>query len=80
VSVPPAAPLVDAPLPALPVPGEPLLPPPGVDVPPDVPPGGVVLVPPEGELGAAPGDSDGGGVVVAGADEPGALLVPPVPP
>ncbi len=39
-----------------------------------------MLSPPEGALGAAPGDSDGGGVVVAGADELGALLVPPVPP
>jgi hypothetical protein len=75
-SPPPAAPSLDdppldAPLPVLPVPGALLLPP-GVDGPPDVPP--------EGELGVAPGDSDGGGVVAAGADELGALLVPPVPP
>lgn len=69
----------DARLPDVPMSDAPLLLPevPVSEAPPDVPPGG-------GVLGAAPGDSEGGGVVVAGADVSGAgvtgaLLVPPVP-
>ena len=57
-----------------------------LDAPPEVPPGDVLdapPVPPDGGVeGAAPGvceDSDGG-VEVAGADELGVLVVPPVVP
>lgn len=60
---------------------------PGVDAPPDVAPGAVLLAPPvllDGDDGVAPGVGDGsagGGVVAVGAEELGeVLLVPPVVP